>query len=329
MVVDGFNTRVSTPLPTAVPDTATVPIGGSVLIPVAANDLAPSSLLDPTSYEITVEPTKGTVTANGDGSVTYTNTGGDGVDTFRYRFRNVSGGPSNEGVVTITLLGQDDTPPTVTVVNNSGSSALSPIPFTIQFSENVTGFQESDLQITNGTIASFLTTNPSQYTVNVTPTADGPVVVTVPAGVAQDPSGNANTSATATVISIRTDAGMTDTPPAVNDPNWQIAPSGLGTWDIQQGSGLQVNSASNITVFYTGWLDDGTVFDSARDDGEPATFALANLIQGWQQGLIGMQPGGIRRLLIPPDLGYGGPGSPPNIPPNATLIFEIKLASVS
>jgi FKBP-type peptidyl-prolyl cis-trans isomerase FkpA len=91
-------------------------------------------------------------------------------------------------------------------------------------------------------------------------------------------------------------------------------------------------------VFYTGWLTDAnaTVFDSARTENQPASFTVVaatpttpGVIEGFREGLIGMQPGGIRRLLIPPDLGYGAAGSPPRVPGNATLIFEVKLVKVT
>lgn len=78
-----------------------------------------------------------------------------------------------------------------------------------------------------------------------------------------------------------------------------------------------------MTVHYTGWLEDGTQFDSSVG-GEPITFALADLIPAWQEGIPGMQEGGKRRLIVPPELGYGEAGQG-SIPPNATLIFDIEL----
>jgi hypothetical protein len=332
VVVDGFTTKVSTLLPVAVDDSTSVPVNGVVNIAAAFNDQAPGSTLDPTSYTVTTQPTKGRVTANGDGSFAYTNTGGSGTDTFRYTFKNVAGAVSNEATVTVNLTGRDTDVPTATVSSSSSASSISPILFTVTFSENVTGFEQSDVTVTNGTIASFTSTNGSLYSVNVAPTADGPVTVTVPAGVAQDSAGNQNTAGSFSVNSIRTDAGMvaTTNPPASTDPNWVATGTGLSTWDIQTGTGDAIQASSSITVFYTGWLaSDGTVFDSRRSPNTPVTFQLSGLIQGWQEGLLGMRPGGIRRLLVPPALGYGTAGSPPNIPPNATLIFEIKLASVS
>jgi hypothetical protein len=126
-----------------------------------------------------------------------------------------------------------------------------------------------------------------------------------------------------------TDAGMTDTMPDPNAADWvPLGAQGLKTWDVVVGTGTPVAAGQSITVFYTGWLAaNGTKFDSRRSPAAPATFALTGLIQGWQQGIPGMKPGGIRRLFVPAALGYGAAGSGSNIPPNADLVFEIKLVS--
>jgi FKBP-type peptidyl-prolyl cis-trans isomerase FkpA len=126
-----------------------------------------------------------------------------------------------------------------------------------------------------------------------------------------------------------TDAGMTNTMPSPTDPNWvAVGTDGLKMWDVVVGTGTPVATGDTITVFYSGWLSaNGTLFDSRRSPAAPATFALSGLIQGWQEGIPGMKPGGIRRLLVPSALGYGAAGSPPNIPANADLVFEIKLVS--
>jgi hypothetical protein len=126
-----------------------------------------------------------------------------------------------------------------------------------------------------------------------------------------------------------TDAGMTNTMPDPNAPNWvAVGTQGLKSWDVVAGSGTPVAAGQSITVFYTGWLaSNGTKFDSRRSPAAPATFALSGLIQGWQQGIPGMKPGGIRRLLVPAALGYGATGSGSTVPPNADLVFEIKLIS--
>ena len=101
--------------------------------------------------------------------------------------------------------------------------------------------------------------------------------------------------------------------------------------DITVGVGQAAQSGDTISVHYTGWLASGKKFDSSRDRGIPFSFRLGSgqVIQGWDRGLIGMQVGGVRRLTIPPDQGYGnrdvGGGL---IPPNSTLIFEVELLSI-
>lgn len=99
--------------------------------------------------------------------------------------------------------------------------------------------------------------------------------------------------------------------------------------DITVGTGDPVAAGDTILVHYVGLLPDGTVFDSSRERGEPFPLVLGEgrVIQGWEQGLVGMQNGGRRLLVIPPSLGYGASGFGP-IPPNATLIFEVELLEV-
>jgi FKBP-type peptidyl-prolyl cis-trans isomerase FkpA len=126
-----------------------------------------------------------------------------------------------------------------------------------------------------------------------------------------------------------TDAGMTDTMPDPNAANWvPVGAAGLKTWDVTVGTGTPVATGQSVNVFYTGWLaSNGTKFDSRRSPSAPATFALSGVVQGFSQGLIGMKPGGIRRIFIPSALGYGAAGNPPAVPANADLIFEVKLIS--
>jgi peptidylprolyl isomerase len=100
--------------------------------------------------------------------------------------------------------------------------------------------------------------------------------------------------------------------------------------DLVVGTGAVARAGNTVTVHYTGWLEDGTKFDSSLDKGEPIEFVLGKgqVIAGWEQGLIGMKVGGKRKLTIPPDLGYGAKGKRKYIPPNAALIFEVELLEV-
>jgi len=98
--------------------------------------------------------------------------------------------------------------------------------------------------------------------------------------------------------------------------------------DIETGSGDECPRDATVTVHYTGSLMNGTKFDSSKDRGEPITFPLTSLIEGWQRGIPGMKVGGTRRLTIPYDMGYGERGSPPAIPPRSDLVFEIELLGV-
>ena len=99
--------------------------------------------------------------------------------------------------------------------------------------------------------------------------------------------------------------------------------------DLKMGEGDVVAEGATVTAHYTGALaKDGTIFESSKDSGQPATFPLAQVIEGWQKGVPGMKVGGIRRLIIPAALGYGEMGSPPTIGPNEPLVFDIELVSI-
>lgn len=104
--------------------------------------------------------------------------------------------------------------------------------------------------------------------------------------------------------------------------------------DQKVGTGIEAKPGMSVTVQYTGWLYDdsakdkhGTKFDSSRDHGEPFTFTLGagQVIEGWDQGVAGMKVGGKRTLLIPASLGYGASGAGGDIPPNASLVFDVEL----
>ncbi len=110
-----------------------------------------------------------------------------------------------------------------------------------------------------------------------------------------------------------------------------ITAAAISIQDLLVGDGSQATGPGQfVTVHYTGWLENGSEFDSSRH-GKPFSFPLGVgfVISGWDQGLIGMRIGGRRRLTIPPALGYGASGMGNLIPPNAMLIFEIELHEIS
>ena len=100
--------------------------------------------------------------------------------------------------------------------------------------------------------------------------------------------------------------------------------------DAKVGTGSVAEAGKRVTVHYTGWLTNGTKFDSSKNHGQPFTFQLGDgqVIKGWDQGVAGMKVGGVRRLTIPPSLGYGATGAGGVIPQNATLVFEVELLDV-
>lgn len=104
-------------------------------------------------------------------------------------------------------------------------------------------------------------------------------------------------------------------------------PSGLKYEDIVIGTGASPQPGHQVTVHYTGTLEDGTKFDSSVDRGQPFTFQIGvgRVIKGWDEGVMTMKVGGKRKLVIPPQLGYGARGAGGVIPPNATLVFEVEL----
>lgn len=103
--------------------------------------------------------------------------------------------------------------------------------------------------------------------------------------------------------------------------------SGLQYVDLVVGSGREAHAGETAIVHYTGTLTDGTKFDSSKDGNSPFSFRLGagRVIKGWDEGVEGMKIGGIRKLVIPPQLGYGSRGAGSDVPPNATLIFEVEL----
>ena len=103
--------------------------------------------------------------------------------------------------------------------------------------------------------------------------------------------------------------------------------SGLQYLDLVKGPGREAHVGETASVHYTGWLKDGTKFDSSLDRGQPFQFRLGagRVIRGWDEGIVGMNIGSKRKLIIPPHLGNGKRGAGRVIPPNATLIFEVEL----
>jgi FKBP-type peptidyl-prolyl cis-trans isomerase len=149
---------------------------------------------------------------------------------------------------------------------------------------------------------------------------------------------NSSTTTTSTM------AGATTTPAATSEPadkapvatsgategQERTLPGGLKVTDIKVGSGPMAESGNTVAVHYTGWLMDGTKFDSSLDRGSPFSFKLGagQVIRGWDQGVSGMKVGGKRKLTIPSTMGYGAQGYPPVIPPDATLQFDVELMDV-
>lgn len=121
-----------------------------------------------------------------------------------------------------------------------------------------------------------------------------------------------------------------DTGAVVSTNSPKTMANGLIIEDVKIGTGAEAVKGALISVHYVGTLVDGTKFDSSRDRGEPFQFPLGQgmVIQGWEQGFEGMKVGGVRKLTIPPDLGYGAQGAGGVIPPNATLKFEVELLGV-
>ncbi len=111
----------------------------------------------------------------------------------------------------------------------------------------------------------------------------------------------------------------------------KITDSGLKYEDLVEGDGAVAEAGQTVTVHYTGWLTDGSKFDSSVDRNQPFQFLLGKgqVIRGWDEGVQGMKIGGKRKLTIPPQLGYGAAGAGGVIPPSATLVFDVELLDLN
>ena len=144
------------------------------------------------------------------------------------------------------------------------------------------------------------------------------------------PTPNPSTPVVGPVIPATPTAGL-PTPPAITTTPGMLT-NGLKCIDLKVGTGAPAESGSTVSVQYTGWIAaNGKEFDSSFDHGgQPfaVTIGQGQVIKGWEEGLVGVKAGGTRRIIIPADLGYGAQGSPPKIPANAVLIFDITVVSI-
>ncbi len=124
--------------------------------------------------------------------------------------------------------------------------------------------------------------------------------------------------------------GSPDAPTAVSEADFTTTDSGLKYYDLVEGNGASPAEGQMVAAHYTGWLEDGTKFDSSLDRGQPFEFVIGagQVIPGWDEGIASMKMGGKRQLVIPAGLAYGESGAGGVIPPNATLIFEVELIEV-
>lgn len=146
-------------------------------------------------------------------------------------------------------------------------------------------------------------------------------------------SHSADSTAAPGAAATPTPAAATNLAAMAPDPRIKVhkLASGLVYEDLVIGNGRMADPGLQVSMNYTGWLTDGTEFDSSSRGGRPYTFTLGahTVIAGWDEGIKGMRMGGKRKLTIPPDMGYGVQGSGNRIPPNATLVFEVELVGIN
>ncbi|MGF1491362.1 MAG: FKBP-type peptidyl-prolyl cis-trans isomerase [Microcoleaceae cyanobacterium] len=145
---------------------------------------------------------------------------------------------------------------------------------------------------------------------------------------AQAPKTSSNPLFTQNLIA---QVNSTESQTMASEENIVTTDSGLQYVDLVEGEGAAPQPGQTVVVHYTGTLENGKKFDSSRDRNQPFQFKIGvgQVIKGWEEGVGTMKPGGRRKLVIPPDLGYGARGAGGVIPPNATLIFDVELLKVA
>ena len=158
----------------------------------------------------------------------------------------------------------------------------------------------------------------------------GVLVFTQMSGQKDAATGNAPQAQPTTVTQENNTPIKSNTMPEVKKDAVTTA-SGLQYIELEEGTGATPQTGQTVEVHYTGTLTDGTKFDSSRDRNTPFKFKIGvgQVIKGWDEGVITMKVGGQRKLIIPPELGYGARGAGGVIPPNSTLIFDVQLLSVN